>query len=137
MTEINLFGSTFDGTAEGDHGVFRDNSDGTVYAGEIAGGSACVGVATYTDGYTWFAECDADGKSHGRVLGCNAAGDTWYFLCEHGNRKEYAVLYADGTCAYDGTACRADFAPFVALQAKVLPIKARPHQCPTPALMPI
>jgi hypothetical protein len=130
MTEIKFWGSTYRGTAEGEYGVFTNNNSGNVYAGRIADGYARVGVRTATNGNTWFAECDADGKWHGRYLQCYADGDTWYFLCEHGNRKEYAVLYADGTCAYDGKACRADFAPFVALQAKVLPIKARPHKCP-------
>ena len=52
MTEIKFYGYTYVGTAEGDHGVFTDNSDGTVFAGKIAYGSACVGVATNTDGLT-------------------------------------------------------------------------------------
>ena len=126
MTAINLFGSTFDGTAEADYGVFT-RSNGTVYAGSNANGCARVGVATWTDGTTAFGECDADGKRHGRYLFCDADGDTGYHLYEHGSVKEGAYLYADGTCYYDGKACSADFAPFVQLQAKVLPIKARPH----------
>jgi hypothetical protein len=126
MTEINAFGTTYVGTAEGDHGVFTDSSDGDVYEGQIAGGSACVGVATRTDGTTYFAECDADGKVHGRWLYCYAGGHTRYRLCEHGSRKEHAALFANGTCVYNDKACRADYAPFVALQAMVLPIKARP-----------
>ena len=81
----------------------------------------------WTNGNTSFVECDADGKDHGRLLGCIAGGDTRYFLWEHGRRKEYALLRADGTCEYNGKDCSADFAPFVALQAEVLPIKARPH----------
>ena len=117
---------TYRGTAEGDHGVFTDNSNGTVYAGSIAGGFACVGVATWTDGTTAFVECDADGELHGRVLDCRANGNTWYRLCEHGSVKEDALLAADGTCEYNGRACRADYAPFVALRAMVVPIKARP-----------
>jgi hypothetical protein len=125
MTEISAFGSTYVGTAEGDHGVFT-HSKGTVYAGKIAGDSACVGVVTYTDGTTYFVECDADGQVHGRALDCYAGGDTWYSRYEHGSAKEYAVLSADGTCEYNGEACRADYAPFVALQAMVVPIKARP-----------
>jgi hypothetical protein len=124
MTEIEFGWSTFRGTAEGDHGVFTD-SFGAVYAGQIAGDHACVGVATLTDGDTWFVECDADGKVHGRWLGCFAGGDTHYRQCEHGSGKERAVLYADGTCEYDGKDCRADYLPFVALQAMVVPIKAR------------
>jgi hypothetical protein len=127
MTEIKFNGCTYRGTAEGDHGVFTNNSYGTVYAGEIADGSACVGVRTHTDGTTVFVECDADGEEHGRWLYCDAGGDTHYRRCEHGSRKEFAVLRADGTCTYNGEACRADYAPFVALQAMVVPIKARPH----------
>jgi hypothetical protein len=125
MTEINAFGSTFVGTAEGDHGVFA-HCDGHVYAGQIAGDHACIGVLTWPSGNTTFVECDADGKRHGRELTCNADEYTAYIRYEHGSQKEYAVLYADGTCAYDGTACRADYAPFMALQAMVVPIKARP-----------
>jgi hypothetical protein len=125
MTEIKFWGYTYVGTAEGDHGVFT-RSDGAVYAGEIADGSARVGVRTYTNGTTTFVECDADGKAHGRWLRCNAGGGTRYYRYEHGSEKEYAVLLANGTCEYNGKACRADFAPFVALRAKVVPIKARP-----------
>jgi hypothetical protein len=137
MTEIKFNGSTFVGTAEGDHGVFTDNSDGYVYAGQIAGDYACVGVLTWTNGTTWFVEFDADGQYHGRELGCDADGDTWYNRWEHGGRKEHAALYADGTCSYDGEDCRADFAPFVALRAMVVPIKARPPlEPPTAAFVP-
>ncbi len=142
MTEIKFWGGTYVGTAEGDHGVFT-NSDGAVFAGQIAGGFPCVGVVTWTFGGTTFVECDADGKEHGRVLACYADGDTWYDRYEHGSRKEQAYLY-NGTCAYNGAACeyngnpcRADFAPFVALKAMVLPIKARPPLgLPTAAYMP-
>ncbi len=134
MTEIKFWGCTYVGTAEGDHGVFTDNSDGDVFAGQIANDFACVGVVTRTDGCTFFVECDADGKRHGRVLDCTPNGDTWYSRYEHGSRKEYAILYANGTCRYNGKACRADYAPFVALQAMVVPIKARPRtSAPTAA----
>ena len=84
-------------------------------------------MATWTGGTADFVECDADGQLDGRWLTCNAAGHTWYRLREHGKSKEQAALFADGTCEYDAKACNADFAPFVQLQAKVLPIKARPH----------
>ena len=130
MTEIKFWGSTYVGTAEGDHGVFTDNSGGRVFAGQVAGDYPCVGVLTFTNGTTWFAECDADGEPHGRWLGCYAGGDTWYYRFEHGSIKEHAVLYADGTCTYNGKACRADYAPFAALRAKVVPIKARPPLVP-------
>jgi hypothetical protein len=133
MTEITFRGYTYVGTAEGDHGVFTDNSDGAVYAGQIADGKPRVGVLTLTDGSTTFVECDADGKSHGRELVCIAGGETWYRRCEHGSEKESAVLRADGTCAYDYKYCRADYAPFVALRATVVPIKARPPPVPPTA----
>jgi hypothetical protein len=132
MTEIKALspGYTFVGTAEGDHGVFTRS--GRVYAGKIAYGCACVGVLTDTSGDTWFVECDADGKEHGRRLDCRANGHTEYRLFKHGFSLglEWAVLYADGTCTYNGEACPADYAPFVALQAKVVPIKARPPKKP-------
>jgi hypothetical protein len=127
--EIKYNGGTYDGTAEGDHGVFT-RFGGAVYAGSIAYGCACIGVATFTDGGTDFAECDANGVPHGRWLACWADGETVYRLCKHGSVKEGAVLFADGTCYYDGKACSADFAPFVALQAMVVPIKARPPLVP-------
>jgi hypothetical protein len=129
MTEIKFWGYTYRGTAEGDHGVFT-RSDGAVYAGQIAGDAARVGVATYTNGTTFFAECDADGERHGRWLGCNAGGDTEYRRYEHGSDEEDAFWRADGRCEYNGEACHADYAPFVALQAMVVPIKARPPLVP-------
>jgi hypothetical protein len=129
MTEITYNWKWYIGTAVDDHGVFKSN-DGEVYAGEIADGSASVGVATMTNGDTYYAECDERGVFHGRHLPCAAAGDTYYLMYDRGSRKEWAVLRADGTCTYDGKACRADYAPFVKLKATVLPIKARPHQWP-------
>jgi hypothetical protein len=135
MTEIKFLGDTYVGTAEGDHGVFTHSDGRRVYAGQIAGDAACVGVLTNIIGNTWFVECDADGKEHGRRLACNADGDTWYNRCEHGMYREYAALYADGRCAYNNEFCRADYAPFVALQAMVVPIKARPcTSAPQPPL---
>ena len=126
MTEIKFWGSTYRGTAEGDHGVFT-GSFGRVFAGQIAGDYACVGVVTWTDGTTFFVECDADGKEHGRELYCYGdTGGTVYRRYEHGSRKEVADLRADGTCTYNDEVCRADYAPFAALQAMVVPIKARP-----------
>jgi hypothetical protein len=127
MTEIKFNGRTYRGTAEGDHGVFTDSLGRRVFAGQIAGDFACVGVHTYTDGTTPFVECDADGKENGRELACNAyKGNTAYRRYEHGSEKEHALLRADGLCEYDGKACRADYAPFAALRAMVVPIKARP-----------
>jgi hypothetical protein len=95
MTEIKFWGGTFVGTAEGDHGVFTD-SDGTVFAGQIAGDFACVGVATWTDGGTSFVECDADGKEHGRWLDCYADGDTVYRRWEHGSGANERGAAAEG-----------------------------------------
>jgi hypothetical protein len=129
MTEIKLNGDTYRGTAEGDHGVITNNSDGTVDAGRIIHGCACVGVSTRTSaGYTVFVEYGADGRIHGRVLGCDDRGNTAYSLNKYGSAKEWAVLHSNGTCTYNNMPCSADYPPFVALQAMVLPIKARPHQ---------
>ncbi len=117
-------------TTEGDHGT---DTGGAVVAGKIAGGCACVGVTTETNGTTSFVECDADGEEHGpgREMDCFADGDTGHLLLEHGSGQEQGLLHADGTCRYDGAECRADYAPFVALLARVLPIKARPALVPT------
>jgi hypothetical protein len=128
MTEIEFRGLTYIGTADGEYGVFTKNIGGSsVYAGKIVHRCASVGVFTSTYGTTEYVECNADGKWHGRYLRCDADGGTVYALMEHGITKESARLRADGRCYYNGKACRADFA---ALQAKVLPIKARPHQRP-------
>jgi hypothetical protein len=137
MTEIKFDGYTYVGTTEGDQGVFTHSGGvGAGYAGKIACGSACVGVFTWGSRITVFVECDANGQWHGRVLDCYAGGDTAYCLMEHGSAKEEAVLRADGTCKYDGKACRADYAPFAALQAMVVPIKARPStSAPTAAFL--
>jgi hypothetical protein len=134
MTKIKFWGNTCVGTAEGDHGVFT-HSGGHVFAGQIANGYPCVGVATWTNGTTNFVECDADGKEHGRVLACDAGGDTWYRRYEHGSLKEHARLRADGTCEYDGEDCNADYPPFVALQANGVAIKARPPLVPPTAIL--
>jgi hypothetical protein len=144
MTEIKFWECTYRGTAEGDHGVFTDKY-GTVFAGQIADGFACVGVRTYTSGGTTFVECDADGLPHGRKLDCTADGDTVYRRYEHGSLKERADLLANGKCFYEkgecfpifckGKKCSADYPPFAALQAMVLPIKAR-HSRPMPAFAP-
>ena len=127
VVSIQLFGSTYHGPTDGGYGVFTDRNDGAVFAGSYANGSARVGVNTATNESAEFVECDADGNVDGRYLHCNADGSTRYHLYEHGNNKEQAVLYADGTCKYNGKACSADFPAFVKLRAKVLPIKARPH----------
>jgi hypothetical protein len=131
---IQYNGYTYRGPAvDGNFGVFS-HEGGAVFSGSHANGSARVGVYTGTSGYTEFVECDADGNFDGRYLGCHADGDSGYCLFEHGSIKERADLLADGTCEYNGMACRADFPPFVKLKAKVLPIKARPtaHSRPVP-----
>ena len=140
MSTIQYDGSTYRGTADDEYGVFT-HKRGTVFAGSHANGSARVGVNTKTSGTLRFVECDADGQYDGRYLRCDADGDTWYRLMEHGGvPKEQAVLCADGTCTYDNKKCSADFPPFVQLQAKVLPIKARPpllsHSRPYPEFAP-
>jgi hypothetical protein len=128
MASIQFWGSPYDGTADGEYGVFTSSCGRVfVFEGSHANGCARVGVHTTTNGTTYFAECDADGQEDGRYLYCFVNGETQYILREHGNIKEHALLEADGTCWYDGKACSADYAPFVQLQAKVEPIKARPQ----------
>ena len=126
MPLIQAFGFTYHGPADGEYGVFTDPKTGAVFAGSHVKGSACIGVSTETDGYTSFVECDPDGQADGRELVCLADGDTHYHICEHGDPKKHGGRRADGTCAYDGKKCSADFPPLVELRAKVLPIKARP-----------
>ncbi len=134
------------GIAEGEYGVFTDPENGEVFEGSHENGYACVGVGTTTDGTTRFVECDADGWSHGRELVCCAGGNTEYSLYEHGKYKELAILCTDeelirlradhgyGLIYYNGETRVEDYAPlkrpFVALKAKVLPIKARPPLVP-------
>ncbi len=127
MTAIKFVGGTYRGTAEGDHGVFTDNSDGSVYAGKIAYDAACVGVNTATDGTKNFVEFDANGAVHGRELDCNANGDTWYGLYDHGSCYEKAALRADGTCEYNGKACSADFAPSCSCRRRPCRSRRVPH----------
>jgi hypothetical protein len=138
MSSIQILGVTYHGPADGDYGVFTDPKNGRVFAGSHANGRGRVGVYTCPRQGKGFVECDADGKEHGRHLVCFADGYTEYWLYEHGNRKDYAVLFADGRCEYNGKDCSADFPAFVKLKAKVLPIKARPRAhsrqsciCPT------
>ena len=126
MSSIQILGVTYHGPADGDYGVFTDPKNGRVFAGSHANGRGRVGVYTCPRQGKGFVECDADGKEHGRHLVCFADGYTEYWLYEHGNRKDYAVLFADGRCEYNGKDCSADFPAFVKLKAKVLPIKARP-----------
>ncbi len=70
MASIQFWGSTYDGTAEGEYGVFTKPKYGHVFTGSHSNGCARVGVHTRTGGYTDFVECDADGKRHGRFLTC-------------------------------------------------------------------
>jgi hypothetical protein len=127
MSSIKAFGDTYDGTAEGEYGVFTNPKNGSVFAGSHANGCARVGVHTYTNGWptalleTAFVECNADGNPHGRILVCKADGDTRYFLkctCTAGTMarsrcsswcglpgepakdKERAAVDANGHCYY-------------------------------------
>jgi hypothetical protein len=118
----------FHGPAEGEYGVFTDEEYDEVFAGSHRNGFGRIGV--FTDGHgKVFLECDADGRFDGRFLAYYADGREDYTLYEHGKWKGNAQLRADGTCHYfdqSWKACSADFPPFVALKAEVLPIKARP-----------
>jgi hypothetical protein len=93
-------------------------------------------VVTYRNGTKVYAEHGPDGKCDGRNLGRwaggttdldrNADGATGYFLFEHGKRKEYAYVYADGRCKYSDVVCATDDPRLLALIAQVAPVEVRP-----------
>jgi hypothetical protein len=140
MSSIIRLRDTYHGIGVFGRGVFtNDKVGGRTYAGQMRNGHACgLGVLTWSDGSKGYAEHGPDGQCDGRYLVRWADGDTWYSLFERGEEKDSADLSADGTCEYNGESCRADYPPFVALQAKVLPIKARSPLVPPqpPLFMP-
>jgi hypothetical protein len=131
--EIKFRGETYRACGDNDaeHGVFFEAFTGCMFRGRIDNGAARLGKENWGNGTVGgesFVECDANGQFHGRVLVCrDRVGETEYELFEHGSRKEWAKVFGNGTCEYNGESCSADDLRFLQLKAKVLPIKARPH----------
>jgi hypothetical protein len=128
MSSIIRDGDTYHGVSVFGRGVFTNDEYGETYAGQIRDGYACgLGVATDPSGYKYYAEHGPDGKCGGRYLGrypgCNHG---WYFLYERGELKEYADVFADGNCKYNGVACAPDDPRLLALIAQVAPVEVRP-----------
>jgi hypothetical protein len=126
MSSIIRDGDTFHGISVESRGVFT-NKRGWTYAGQIRDGYACgLGVATHSRGTKVYAEHGPDGKCDGQYLCRQANRDTWYRLYEFGEEKEYAVVFADGSCYYNGVACARNDPRLLALIAQVTPVEVRP-----------
>ena len=135
MSSIIKKGRTYHGISVAGRGVFTDEHGGT-YAGQCRDGHACgLGVATYSDGTKVYAEHGPDGQSDGRCLRRYDDGDTFYWLFERGELKEYARVYANGSCKYNYYQCAPDDPRLLALIAQVAPVEVRPAaQAPRPPL---
>jgi hypothetical protein len=126
MSSIIRDGDTFHGISVESRSVFK-NKFGDTYAGQCKDSYACgLAVLTLSDGTKAYAEYGPDGKYDGRYLGCYAHGDTVYYLFERGEEKEYALVWADGRCEYNGEACAPDDPRVLALIAQVAPVVVRP-----------
>ena len=126
MSSIIQNGDTFHGSSADGRGVFN-NEYGRTYAGQIRDGYACgLGVLTYPFGDKVYAEHGPDGKWTGRRLVRYAAGYTGHRLYGRGEAKDYAHLFADGTCDYNDVDCAPDDPRLLALIALVAPVEVRP-----------
>ncbi len=127
MSSIIKRGHTYNGISVFGRGVYRNITNGTTYAGQHTDGHACgLGVFTWSDGTKVYAEHGPDGKYDGRCLRRHADGTTGYGLYERGEQKEYAAVFADGSCYYNGLACAPDDPRLLALIAQVAPVEVRP-----------
>ena len=128
MPSIIRYGDTYHGISVDGRGVFTNDEHGRrTYAGQHRDGYACgLGVVTYSDGYKAYAEHGPDGYYDGRGLVRSPNGDADYDLFERGEKKEIAVVYADGRCLYNGEACAPDDPRLLALIAQVAPVEVRP-----------
>ncbi len=127
MCSIIMHGLTFLGISVVGRGVFtNDKYGGRTYAGQCKDGYACgLGVTTWPDGRKDYAEHGPDGQFDGRHLIRYVSGHTYYRLYERGKLKEYADVYADGTCVYNGEDCAPDDPRLLALVAQVAPVEVR------------
>jgi hypothetical protein len=125
MSSIIREGDTYHGISVFGRGLFTN--DGHTFAGQYRDGYACgLGVLTHSSGSKGYAEHGPDGRVDVRCLGRTAHGDTRYCLFERGEPKEDAVVFADGSCTYDGEACAPDDLRLLALIAHVAPVEVRP-----------
>ena len=134
MSSIMRLRDTYHGISVFGRGVFTNAEHGETYAGQCRDGHACgLGVLTWSDGPKEYAEHGPDGQVDGWNLVRYADGHTAYFLCERGNVKDCATLYAGGYCSYYGEACARDDPRLLALIAQVAPVEVRPD---APAFYP-
>ncbi len=127
MSSIIRKGDTFHGISVESRGVFTNHKNGTTYAGQCRDGYACgLGVATWPGGHKTYAEHGPDGQLDGRFLYRWADGDTWYYLYERGEQKEFAHVHANGNCKYNRVACGPGDRRLCALIAQVAPVEVRP-----------
>jgi hypothetical protein len=138
MSSIIWNGSTYHGTSVDGRGVFKDENCYRSYAGQQRDGYACgLAVVTRFDGSKLYAEHGPHGQCDGRNLLRDARGDTFYYMFERGEQKDWATLYTDGTCTYNGVVCAPDDPRLLALIAQVAPVEVRPAApAPYPPLRP-
>jgi hypothetical protein len=142
MFSIIRRGDTFHGISLFGRGVFTNDTYGWTYAGQCKDGYACgLGVLTCPSGFKVYAEHGPDGQYDGRQLVRSVSGITWYRMYERGERKDSAVVKADGRCTYNDLACAPDDPRLLALIAQVAPVEVRPAaaapHAPSPATRPL
>jgi hypothetical protein len=127
MSSIIKDGDTYHGISVFGRGVFTDDKDGRwSYAGQHRDGHACgLGVLTWSHGHKVYAEHGPNGRCDGRCLGRDAHGYTSYRLFGRGEQMEYATVYDDGRCRYNGVACASDDPRLLVLIAQVAPVEVR------------
>jgi hypothetical protein len=109
MSSIIRDGDAFHGISVAGRGVFTNDEYGRTYAGQYRDGHACgLGVLTYSDGTKVYAEHGPGGQFDGRYLIRWAGGNTGHYLFERRKLKEYATVYANGRCYYNGENCAPD-----------------------------
>jgi hypothetical protein len=137
MSSIIRYGDTYHGISVFGRGVFTDEY-GYTYAGQHRDGYACgLGVVTYPSGSKDYAEYGPDGQFDGRYFGRSANGTSGYYLFERGKRKEYARVFAGGSCKYNYYQCAPDDPRLLALIAQVAPVEVRrAASAPAPAIAP-
>jgi hypothetical protein len=126
MSSIIRDGDTFHGISVFGRGVFTNDEYGYTYAGQCKDGYACgLGVLADSEGKV-YAEHGRDGKFDGRCFDGSADGSTGYFLCERGEVKDFARVFADGDCEYNDETCAPDDPRLLALIALVAPVEVHP-----------